>query len=237
MGKANPWMLLRAGKRDQERGLKLVQQAYLTTPEASESMQLGVAYLWTHRFEVAYEHFQEEIRANRIKGDHLYGMAGVAKWCLDEPDEAIAQWRAGLKAPYTRDGHGVIMPLLLYFGSVLNPAVFEINLAKRLLLDKTRDSRVKHWPGPIAQFILGQITDSELSDQSGGNSDSETRGLLWEASFYKAVLTYQNDGKFSQFKGEMSNLTDMSQPDWINEDFFLSAVWREEFFLARYEAG
>src|SRR6266478_4273177 len=107
----------------------------------------------------AWKHFRSIIETDPRVGDNDYGMAGVAKWCLGEPQEAVSQWRAGLKAEYARSGVTVRMGLLLYFVSVVRPEVFDQDEAKRLLLEKADDPRIRDWPGPIAKLILRQISE------------------------------------------------------------------------------
>lgn len=122
MGNKNPWTLLRAGKAEQELGLRLVHQAYTDRPTPSRGMELGIALLWLRKYASAWEHFCSLIDADPQRcGDADYGMAGVAKWCLGETEQSIVYWRAGLKAKYARTaGLGVTMPLLLFFASVVN---------------------------------------------------------------------------------------------------------------------
>ncbi len=236
MESTNPWALLRAGKAEQEQGLRLVQHAYAREPDASHSMELGVALLWLGHNAEAWEHFRSIIDKAPNSGDNDYGMAGVAKWCLGEPGEAASQWRAGLKAKYARaSGLGVRMPLLLFFASVVRPDISGEVLAKKLMLEKTKDRRIKTWPGPIAKLVLGQIDEREFQNHCRGANRQDTRDRQWLAEFYRSLIRY-NRGEPSLFKEAMRKLTDTSQPEWSNDAVLLGRIWGEEFFLARHEA-
>src|SRR5207248_2283306 len=81
---ADPWWaLLRAGTND--RALHLLREAYAKESTLSCAMELGVVYLWIGDYEAAWQHFHGFAEAYPNHADSIYGMAGVAKWCLNEP--------------------------------------------------------------------------------------------------------------------------------------------------------
>jgi len=233
------WPLLRAGKAEQEQGLELCRQAYARDQSASYIMQLGIAYLWLKQYAQAWEFFssiiaQKAPRGTSNKSDSFYGMAGVAKWCLGERRDAIAEWVLGLKAERVRIG-GAQIPLLLYFASVICPELYDHAAARKLMLEKTKDALIQSWPGPIVQWILGQITGGELLRHCQGRHERDLRHNLWEAEFYRSLMRFERS-KISDFREAMCKLTDLQQPEWQDEDAFLSRIWSEEYFLARHEA-
>jgi hypothetical protein len=239
MNTRSVWPLLRAGKADQEQGLELCRQAYSQDPSASHIMQLGIAHLWLKQYAQAWEHFSTVIDRKAPKGtshkhDSFYGMAGVAKWCLGERREAIAEWVLGLKAVYVNAG-GVKMPLLLYFASVVSPELYDNAAARKLMLEKTKEVLIQIWPGPILQLILGQITGGELLRHAQGRHERDLRDNLWKAEFYRSLMRFKRS-KISIFRESMYKMTDLQQPEWRDEDTFLSRIWGVEYFLARYEA-
>jgi hypothetical protein len=250
MDNFNPWNLLRGTKKAQEEGLRLVERLYSEEPNGSNRMQLGVAYLWLQRYESAYEHYYTAIHNHPRTGDSDFGMAGVAKWCLGKPDEAISQWRTGLNAKYARaSGFGIRMPLLLFFATVRQPNVFDHKLAEKLLREKSADIRIRNWPGPIAKLLLDQVSITDLENYCRGvkSSDAgktpfshpspqETSNCLWLAEFYNSVLGLEQ-GVLTDFQNSMRKLSDTSQSEWQGENVFVSRLWNEEFFIARYEAA
>jgi lipoprotein NlpI len=231
--KNRPWDLLRSG--EVELGLQEMRDAYLLKPDASQTMRLGVAYLWVESYEAAWAHFKHAIDTYPRTMSSFYGMAGVAKWCLDEPDEAINQWRAGLVAQYTDTaGLGLKLPLLLFFVSVVKPEQASRAEVMKLLEERAGDARAKYWPGPLVKFILGQIDESETRAQCNGRSESETSGHLWLADFYQGIRELEH-GKVAKYQESMKRIIDMSLQEWLDEKFFLGRMWSEEYFLARHE--
>ncbi len=241
MDENTAWSLLRGTPLEQERGLNLVQMAYSQRASPSHAMELGVAYLWLGKFQPAWAHFRHALEILPTKNEIFYGMAGVAKWCLGNPNEAVSEWQTGLEAKYARAGGlNIRIPLLLYFASVIRPDVFERTVAKELMQRKIEDRRASNWPGPIASWLLGQMAEEELGnrykvkDPTIVKAVREAAGQQWLAEFYGAVSRYE-PSKRSDFRASMLRLTDLSQPEWMDQNYFLSRLWCEEFFLARGE--
>lgn len=234
----NPWPLLRGEKGQREEGIRLAQQAYSKQPDSPPHiMQMGIALLWLEKYGEAWTHFRSKIESNpSMSGDGDYGMSGVAKWCVGKPEEAVLEWRAGSKAKYARaSGLGIRMPLLLFFVSILEPNLFGRKLAEKLLREKTGDTRIKNWPAPIAKFVLDQIGESEFQAVCRARNPQESSNRQWLADFYRSLMKYE-PSNHSAFKEAMHKVSDTSQPEWQEQNIFLTRIWSEEFFLARYEA-
>ncbi len=229
--------LMRGSKTEQAEGLRLTREEYAEDPgSGSSAMELGVTLMWHGQYVEAWEHFHSIIETDPRVGDGDYGMAGVAKWCLGEPEEAVSQWQAGLKAPYSRTPFGVYMGLLLFFASVVRPEVFDQNEARSLLREKLADPRSNKWPGTIAKLVLGQISEEELQRSCQSRTSKETDGYVWKTDFYRHVLAYDRMTPLA-FADSMRKLTDTEQPQWQENDVFGWRIWCEEFFLARFEGA
>ncbi len=69
------------GHRDE--ALRLMRDTYARASSGtSETIQLGVAYLWIGDYAAAWEHFDAANRRRPKDVDALYQLAGAAKWCL-----------------------------------------------------------------------------------------------------------------------------------------------------------
>jgi Tfp pilus assembly protein PilF len=105
MSSKSQWNLLRRG--DVEQGLAIMRENYACDPSPSHTMELGVGYLWTEKYQAAWEHFQHAMRRHPQSIAAFFGMAGVAKWCVDEPEAAIRLWESGLDAQFADGAGGV----------------------------------------------------------------------------------------------------------------------------------
>ena len=217
----------------------MMREDYARERTPSHIMRLGIAYLWTGKCEAAWEHFQHAIKTFPLDISSFYGMAGVAKWCMDEPVIATEQWVAGLHSGYADGGVGTHLPLLLLCASILRPGIYARREAEQILAQKIEDARVKYWPGPLAMFVLNLINESTLEERSLQGKDQKTPpSAKWLIAFYKRVLELERgDLNLETFKGLMQRMADTSGPEWSNERTFLYLLWNEEFFIARHEAS
>lgn len=199
--------------------------------------ELGVAYLWLHDYQRAWEHFRAANQREPLHAADYYGMAGVAKWCINRPDEAVQQWFDGLACDYADAAGGAKLPLLLFFASAVEPLVLPRSEAERILKGRADDPRVEYWPGPLVEFVLQRIDEGRLRALCFDERyEDETMLHHWSADFYVGV-TERTRGNLDKFCQRMQKTGTMSWDDFdACEPLFLSKLWSEEFFLARHEA-
>jgi tetratricopeptide (TPR) repeat protein len=227
------WENLRFG--DGKQGIEVRTERFLRKPSAAHTLGLGVAYLWTKDYESAWNHFQYINRHGLWTSDTFFGMAGAAKWCLDQPEEAIECWRAGLKCDLgDAGGASVGNYLLLFAASILREDLVSQSDAKRLLHEKSNDRRIKSWPGPLVEFCLknGSFELDLLEARAG----IESRRAV--ARFYKSLIDF-NNGVLSrdEMTARMREIADTSLPQWKEDSSFSGLLRKEEFFVARHEAS
>lgn len=232
MKSVNPWELLRAGNA--EEGLREFEKAFAKERTASHIMELGVAYLWAERYLSASDHFDAAIRSHPRSLESFFGMAGIAKWCLDQHQDAVRQWQVGLSAEYTGPGRGIHLPLLLFAACTIDPSVQPDTESTRLLKDKLTEPQVRGWPVPIAEFILGQIDQVHLQSQYVGRDKNESLQRRWLSEFYIGIVE-SSRGNTASCRETMQQLVNMTGAEWSDETFFLGRMWSEEFFFARHE--
>jgi hypothetical protein len=231
----DPWEQLKKGEAKE--GIKQFEANYETEPSASSIMELGVAYMWIRQYAAAWELFSKSIEEYPKSISDFYGMAGTAKWCLNDVSASIHHWIDGLGSQFAdTNGLGMHLPLLLFVASVMHPGSHDTYSAEKLLRQKTKDRRVGDWPGPIAQWVLGEIGDPELRAQCLDQDIVEVHDKEWLSEFYQAVRTYDRT-KRRTFNLTMRKLSDTTRPEWADDDFFLARMRSEEFFIARHEAS
>ena len=181
------WGLLRAGEIGD--GLGLFAKACAHLGNMSHAMELGVAYLWVGEYDAAWKHFCSFNETYPHHADCTYAMAGAAKWCLNQPAEAVYHWRDGLECQYT-DPVRADLPLLLLFASVAGSGVFSTSEAKKLLRSRVDRPPSQNWPLPLVQFVLGRIGEEELRKACSGRV--RPRGVIstWDCGrAWKLIMT------------------------------------------------
>jgi hypothetical protein len=228
--------MLRSGRADE--ALRQLRDACDEKDSSSRIIELGVAHLWVENYIAAWEHFcaANERYPNKISA--FYEFAGVAKWCLGEFLAAVDEWRMGLTCEFADSAGGARLPLLLFVASVLKPGVLARTDVEKLLTVRADDRRVRNWPGPVVQFVLGRIDETAFRAASVGRNEVDTLLRNWRADFYLGILEYVrgNTGRFRELMRKTANTTD-DDFDLTKRQRYLRKLWHAEFFIARNEAG
>lgn len=232
----SPWDYLRKGET--KSGLATLREAYPRDASASQITELGTAYLWSHHYDEAWEHFQHAMLTYRFTTAGFFGRAGVAKWCLGESQMAVEWWEQGMGSQYVDAAGGIRLPLLLYVASILQPNAFPRKEAIRLLKAETNNPRTQNWPGPLGLFVLGEIDNKQLIELAAKRKGGVVpRDRTWLIDFYRSFREvdsgYLNHVEFRKLARE---LVDLSKPHWTDERDFLHLIWNDEFFIARHQA-
>jgi tetratricopeptide (TPR) repeat protein len=236
------WDLLRRGFFEQ--GLTLMQESLNEDPNPSALVTLGLGYLWAGKYEETRKLFQDWMDKYQITSEIYFAMIGAAQWCLDDYVPASESWKLGLHAQRIDMAGGIESPLFLWIASVLRPNDKLRREAVKILEKKVKSDKVRHWPGPLAQFILGQIDERTLYERSIIRLSANRRLIgktpprrEWTIVFYKHVRELERGGLSSNdFQKEMRELVDTSSPTWSEEEDFLQLVRNPEFYIARHES-
>lgn len=206
----------------------------------SNYYSLGAVYMWAAEYRSALAHFDEQIQARLPRNppaDCTFGMAGTAAWCLGDEKSAIKYWRKGTTAGYAVGGANTRTELLLYASSLLNPTTFAIESAEQLLIKKTGHWRVKNWPGPIAQYILGHTSEQEVR-QKAVEREGDPVGpnpMSWQFDFYKLLTTTASAGRdMGALESGLQTLVAVKGSEYLAGLRFFDFLRIEEFYLARY---
>lgn len=173
--------------------------------------------------------------------ENHYSLGGAARWCLGDFASAVKLWRLGIKAPYATYGVCLQCPLLLVLASILAPELCERAEALELLKQRASDLRVRHYPGTLAQFVVGTV-DSEVLQSSAERSQPRyaqcaNRDMKWNVSFYRAVMDLEHSVTTrAEFKRLAKSMTDSSRFDDLDSTEFWWLTRCAEFYIARHEA-
>ena len=200
--------------------------------------------LWLGDYEVAWNFLQEAIPKLDASYDLFIGLAGVARWCLDGPLEAVRTWKKGLKTDYTVGGAGgVRMPILLLAAAflrpelqTLGPAKQAFNEARKVLNIRVEKPRAKmYWPGPLGRYMLGQNNTAALREiATEPEYPRETPINHYQTDFYEGVVEL-SQGHRDRFAELMQRMVARVEQNTADPKIFPSYLRMEEFFIARHE--
>lgn len=155
----------------------------------------GMAYLHLGDFDAALSDFQqaEAIHCAESKCETDGRRCGVALWMAGRQQEAVETWTLGVesslagKVKYTDKAGGVTVGNLLFFAGVRLGNKDAIALATRLLRKRLKGKASSPWPGPVSQFLLGEITADAMVAAVSSVAKLREREMC-QAKFYAGVL-------------------------------------------------
>ena len=200
---------------------------------------LGAVYMWSGDYKSALAHFDEQIRAGVPRnpaGDAAFAMAGAAAWCLSNEDLAVKYWRKGATPAFAVAGANTRTALLLFALSILTPDGSSAERADNLLRKKVNHWRVRNWPGPIAQYIVGEISEEEVREKAvyrtGDPRDRNPKS--WQFSFYKLLKNCAAaDNRIQALESGFKPLLQVKGSEYLEGEKFFYFLRLEEFYLAR----
>ena len=244
------WDCMRNG--DVDNALQSMRESFVAEGSLTDAISLGTGYLWTQQYERAWTHLDSYNRSSPFQYAPTINLAGVAQWCMNDPDAAVEQWQLGCRAEYGDTiGLNIQPPLLLFFASVAAPGSFPKAAAEELLEEKAADPRSEKWP--LVQFVLGRIGECELRDESASATNTPNRvntlvgdprierGIRlhrWRGDFWQGVLELAA-GNTERYRDIMQRTGDVTwdEYDECRDLFLIKFRLCEELYLARHEAG
>ena len=170
MGVEQQWALIRAGYVDQ--GIDLMRRTLDENPNPSNLVTLALGHIWAERYVEACLLIEDWISRFRVTMAVYASLVGVSRWCLGDVIAARESFYAGLGAQY-RDLAEVELPLLLWVCSVLRQEEAMQEKASQLLRARVESPKVRHWPGPLAQLILGRLDEDSLTELSKDRAEQK----------------------------------------------------------------
>jgi hypothetical protein len=239
------WELLRQGHT--ERGLDFLQATGRHDSDVTYSLQEGLALLWTGEYDAVRKKLTSVIRTLSNAPAELFGMIGVANWCLGDLDAAVESWSAGYRAPELEDRNGLRLPLLVLVAAILHPGLLPKGKAADVVEERLDPTRTGAWPAPLAKLLLATTSETRVDRLVVGAPDGPiAHQRRWAAEFYLSIRGFDanglSDSDRSAAKGEelmsaMQHLADPSRLEMQDVAGFIALIRQEEFFLARHMAN
>lgn len=124
---------------------------------------------------------------------------GTTHWLAGRKEDAHHDWLDELARQksgsiiYSADAAGVILPALLYWSSIKLGDEATSKIALKEILRRSKIARYKiNWAGPIGDFLLGKISESELLHQLESGYDEVDINRKCQSYFYIATAHLQN---------------------------------------------
>lgn len=209
----DPFSYMQKGKID--KAIKLFTKAIENKPSSIPYAGRAGAYLIIGKLDESLADLKkaEEFRNREIpdRVDAYLQQIGMILWLKGQEKEAAEHWfnlvkemDAG-KIVFSDMAGGVINGALLWFASCFNEELKEYKeKAEKYLKKKAKTSRVKYWPGPIAQYLLGYLSEKDLKGAACESTGLLQKRYLCQAHFYTGVKAYY-DGDIKNVKTKCPN--------------------------------
>lgn len=243
----DPWDLILKQKYADAVELYRLQSAD-TSKDPPTLSNYGTALLCVENLVMAKKMFE---RANTFANKEMRGKSrpylcniATVQWLMGKPGDAIKTVTASVNGildgsiHYADMAGGVSQGLMLwYFGFEANDAAAQ-ELAKKYLQKLVKRSRIKWWPGPIAQYMMGQKKREDVLVEACGTkdeceaiqlakSDTLKRRELVNALFYFAVRERMH-GNEEKCRRLMRECVGLENP-YLEEEWFLARAEVDAF--------
>lgn len=169
-------------------------------------------------------------------GNFYCNLIAVGYWCLGDRKSAVDTLEAEISGLLDRsiryaDGAGGASPgLLLWWMQKRSGNEAGVRAAIKYLKNRAKRKAIVHWPGPIARYLLGEMSELAMLQSENGperNADIEllNRRYMIQAQFYMAA-------KHSE-AGDLLGSDAILMRCACLENPFIAPEW----YLARYELG
>jgi lipoprotein NlpI len=166
-------------------------------------------------------------KKNNHLTDSYRNFIGVVHWIAGNPSLALTVWgdlltdHESRKISYTDAAGGVESPCLAWLAGKTQDDSGTVMRAERFLKKRLRAKQATAWPGAIAQYLLGNLSEEELLELSAAAPSLATRHQC-QANFWVGMV--------ANLVGEHTKATKALLA--ASES---GALLDEEFYLAQYE--
>lgn len=211
-------------------------------PDPLELNSRGTAFLCLQRYAEALGDF---LTANDLHRKSLKGSGGlidkvsVTNWLMGNREEAIRIGRRAVDELITREvgytdlAGGAGPGLLLWYMAISMDESDQRDLALKYLENLAKGSRIKYWPGPLAEFAIGKIPFADALKRGttrkyeltieNAEKDLLARRRFCQGLFYNGVKKLEGGDRIG-FMDEMKLCYGLENP-----------LIEMEWYLARHE--
>ncbi len=120
----------------------------------------------------------------------------VCHWMIGDREgalEIVKEWVVAVrdgKITFTDSAGGVMQGIILCYMAMTLNSRSDVDLAMKYLQKLATRRRIKFWPGPAAQFLLGGLTFGDAVKEATGSADiTEARKIVEQDGMKRRHLT------------------------------------------------
>lgn len=193
------WKLIVNGEF--EKACKVTDQEIETTGNNINLRNKIVALMHLRKYEDAILEANKMIDLRNAETDWDFIISGIASWLLNDKTIAIKMWQDAEQCIYFDAAGGVDIQAYLYFASIkLNNGDLKkrsIDRLRKLLLEK----QAADWPGPLAHYLLDEISEAELLNYARTVFPLTPRRMC-QANFVRAIKELET-GAINKYKEKL----------------------------------
>jgi hypothetical protein len=214
----NAWDLIKTGEFEQACVAADAEHQHSSSLLPLRNKVLALLNLDQHAQAVALS--DDIIERNNSDTDSDFIFLGVAHWLQGQNEQAIAAWRRATRTDYTDAAGGVEAPLLLFYAGVRNGMPALRQEAEGILQELLPTTAISNWPGPIAQYVSGQFTESGLREKVSSQPVSNAKQSC-QAAFYVGVMHLRDDN-VPAFQQRMHEAAAQGPFSLIKQEYYLA---------------
>jgi lipoprotein NlpI len=138
-----------------------------------------------------------------VSSDKYLIYCSIALWFLDKKEDAIEQLLLAEKCRYTDAGGGIELYIIEYFVATKTPDLVFRKHALKNLKRKLKNRQSLNWPGPLGNYLIGEIDEEEAFQQI-----SKTPGLrerhLSQLNFVSAIKCFER-GEIADYERKLKD--------------------------------
>jgi hypothetical protein len=216
--KLDVWELIQGGCFEQACELADAQYQETKTPTLVLRNKI-LALLHLKRYKEASHLSEWFIQHENGISARDFQTCGIANWLLGDREESVALWKRARDSTFQAIGGGIETEIMLFFTSVkTNDAKLGREVASKL--KKLLKRKGHHWPKPLGQYVLGQITEEELLASVPPQAILRERGLC-QAYFAVAVKSLER-GDAGGYRLGLEKTINLGPASYLEMEYYLA---------------
>lgn len=159
-----------------------------------------------------------KLRNGETSVDFLF--CGIANWLLDRKRDAVLLWHRGEQSIYKDAAGGMDLEIVLYFSAIK----ISDNLLKAETIKKikklVKSKRAANWPGPLGNYLLGDIADDILLSYVSNIPVLKERHLC--QAFFAMAIKCLEQADIEGYKRNLQNSISYGPSSYLEQMYYLA---------------